>query len=320
MNRHIFLAIFIACTFVSAISQSAPAVQNDWTRIKDDKADFSILFPSDFLVDAERGLSRFYEPVVGSLPNVKEFVEKPRVLGSSRSVRMDLRVIEIRQVSGAKDYFWFFVDPKPAKDKTQDFQIGDFVGRRVVYDTDKQLSMSIGIALKSRLFVVHVAADIKDLETYEAFVTSLMLNGKPMFKRPSNTLNETKSVLVSQLRTTAEILSALNQKQQKSEIVFSEAKDPGLDNDGGLDFSRTVAILRRPEFLGQENFPQGLKLPIKIKVTFHATGKVGGIVIPEGLPKSFTDAIRKSATELRFLPAEIDGKKVDARLVVNYPF
>lgn len=115
-------------------------------------------------------------------------------------------------------------------------------------------------------------------------------------------------------------MSALNQKQQKSDIVFSVAKDPGLDNDGEVDFSRNVTIIRWPQFLGRENFPQGVKLPIKIRVTFHATGKIGAIVIPEGLPKSFTDAIRQSATELRFVPEEIDGKKVDARLVVNYPF
>lgn len=205
MIRYISLALLLTCVFVSAFGQSTPAVQNNWTRIKDDKADFSILFPSDFLVDAERAQSMLLQPALGTLPDVKNYFEKPVILGSANSVRMELKVIQIQQVSGAKDYFWFFVDPKPAKDKTQDFKIGDFAGRRVIADTDQKLSMKIGVALKSRLFVVHVSSDIKDQPIYEAFVTSLMLNGKPMFKQPSNLLNETRSVLVSQLQTSAEV-------------------------------------------------------------------------------------------------------------------
>ena len=111
------------------------------------------------MVDSERPKQTMLIPApAGMLPGLKEYIENPRITGTFKSVRMELRFIEMQQVSSAKGYFWFFTGSNPPKDKTQDFVIGDFVGRQVVYDTNKYMSMTIAIALKSRMFVVHRAA------------------------------------------------------------------------------------------------------------------------------------------------------------------
>lgn len=321
MSKCIFSLLLICVLAGGSPAQSVSSFNGESTRIKDDKADISILFPANFLVDTERPMQRMLVPApAGMLPGVKEYFEKPRVIGTLRSVRVDLRVIQMRQVSSAKEYLWLFAGPNPPKDKTQDFVIGDFVGRRVVDDTDRNLIMTIAIAFKARIFVVHIKANNEDQALYQAFLTSLMVNGKPLFTSSSAIpLNEAKNVLISQLQTSPEVLEALKQKQQKSEILVSETNDSTFENDGNVDFSRQVITLRHSEYFGENNFPKGVKMPINIRATFLATGKIGGIVIPSGMPKSFAEAVRKSATEVRFLPAEVNGKKVDASLVVKYP-
>ena len=321
--QHLFVLIILLFIVSSGFAQSKSNDGTEWTRIKDDKSEFSILFPSNFLVDNEIEKSYILAPVHASLPEVIDSFEKPRITGNRDSVRMSLSVFQLRQVSNAKNHLWYFVGRDTTKDKYQDFQIGDFVGRKTTFDTEKTLAMSVAIAIKNKVFLINASAKNEDEKIYEKFVMSLMLNGKALFKSQTSDSSDTmQSVLISSLQTSPEILEVLNRKQEKSEIkIVKGTLSQQNENTDERNFSRPLVILRKPDFefidVASRNNYSGL---VKLKINFLANGKIGDIVVVSDAGKGITELAIKAARKIKFLPAEIDGKKVDAIRAVEYAF
>lgn len=307
----------------SGFAQSKSHSDTEWMRIKDDKLEFSILFPSNFLVDNEIEKSYILAPVLASLPKVIDSFEKPRIIGNRKSVRMSLSIFQLRQVPNAKNYLWYFVGRNTTKDKYQDFQVGDFVGRKTTFDTDKALAMSVAVAVKNKVFLINASAKNEDEKIYEKFVTSLTLDGKPLFtNQKSDSSDAPQSVFISTLKTSPEILEVLNQKQEKSKIKIVKGTLSQQDeNTDEPNFSRPLIILRRPNFefidVASKNNYSGL---VKLKINFLANGKIGDIVVVSNSAKGITELAIKAARKIKFLPAEIDGKKVDITRYVEYGF
>lgn len=296
---------------------------DDWTRIKDDKTDFSISFPSNFLVDNEVEKSYIMAPVLASLPELINTFEKPRIIGNKGSVVMSLSVFQLRQVSEAKNYLWYYVGGNSPQASYQDFRAGDFVGRKTTYDGDKTQSTSIAIAVKSKVFLIYASGKKEDAAIYEKFVTSLMLNGKPLFKTSTNSAPDApRSVFVSNLQTSPEILEILNRKDDQPEVkVVKSALTAQKEDKPDLSFSRPLILLRKPMFdfidIASKNRYSGL---VKLKVNFLANGKIGDIEILSDASDDITKLAVRAAQKIRFLPAEIDGKKVDAAKTIEYAF
>jgi hypothetical protein len=305
----------------SGFAQSKSNGDIEWTRVKDDKLEFSILFPSNFLVDNEIEKSYIIAPVLASLPEVIDSFEKPKIIGNQKSVQMSLSVYQLRQVSNAKNYLWYFVGRDAPKNNYQDFQIGDFVGRKTTFDTEKKLAMSIAIAIKNKIYLINASAKNEDEKIYEKFVMSLMLNEKPLFKsQTSEPPDASQSVSISTLRTSPEILKTLNQKQENSDIKIVESTATPQEDNDEQSFSRPLILLRRPDFdfidSASRNKYSGL---VKLKVTFLASGTIGDIVVSD-VSDGLTKIAIKAAQKIKFLPAEIDGKKVDVIRTLEYAF
>lgn len=315
----ILILLFVSNGFAQAKSNN----NAEWTRIKDDKLEFSILFPSDFLVDNEIEKSFIIAPVLASLPEVIDSFEKPKIIGNKKSVTMSLSVFHLRQVSNAKNHLWYFAGRDTPKANYQDFQVGDFVGRKTTFNTEKTLAMSVAVAVKNKVFLINASAENEDESLYEKFIMSLMLNGKPLFKsQTAELLDAPQSVLISTLRTSPEILEILNQKQGKSEIkVVKNTQTQQEENKAELNVSRPLIILRRPYFefvdVASRNNYSGL---VKLKVNFLASGKIGDIIIVSDSPNGLTELAIKAAQKIKFLPAEINGKKADLTKTIEYAF
>ena len=321
--QHSYIFIILLFFVSNGFAQSKSNNAAEWTQIKDDRLEFSILFPSNFLVDNEIEKSYILAPVPASLPEVIDSFEKPKIIGNKKSVSMSLSVFQLRQVSNAKNYLWYFVGRDTPKTNYQDFQVGDFVGRKINFDTEKSLAMLIAIAIKNKVFLINASAKNEDKNLYDKFIMSLMLNGKPLFKsQTSEPLDAPQSVFISTLRTSSEILEAINQKQEKSEIkAVKNTQTQQEENEAEQNFSRPLIILRRPYFefvdVASKNNYSGL---VKLKVNFLASGKVGGIIIVSDSPDGITKIAIKAAKKIKFLPAEIDGKKVDVTKTIEYAF
>jgi TonB family protein len=295
--------------------------EDKWIRIKDDKSEFSILFPPNFLIDNEIEKSYILAPVLASLPEPVDLYEKPKIIANRKSVTMSLSIYQLRNVSAAKNYLWYFVGQDTPKANFQDFQIGDFVGRKITFDAEKGLATSVVIATKNKVYLINASAKKEDEEIYRQFVTSLVLNGNQPFKsqtsEPADTL---QSVLTSTLRTSQEILDALNQKHEKSEIRVTKST-AAAQNEGRAEqnFSRPMILLRQPPAAFTDDARRrNTSGYVKLKVTFLASGKIGDIVVVSELPHGLTESSIKAAQKIRFLPAEIDGKKVDVTSTIEY--
>lgn len=305
------------------ISQSSSIPDADWTQIRDDKLEFSISFPSDFLVDNEIEKSYILAPVLASLPEVIDSFEKPKIIGNKKSARMSLSVFYLRQVPNAKNYLWYFVGSDTPKSNYQDFQKGEFVGRATTFDTEKTMSMSIAIAAKNKVFLINAFAKNDDKSIYEKFITSLMLNGVPLLKSPSaDAVIAPRSLFISALQTSPEILDVLKRKRKKFKIeVTTRTGVQENENDAVIDYSRPLIILRKPDFdfidIASKNNYSGL---VRLRTKFLANGEIGDIVIVSESPKEITQLSISAVQKIKFLPAEINGKKVDATKTLEYGF
>ena len=322
--RGLYFLIIIFFLASGVFSQTRINDDAKWTRVEDSKFQVSLLFPSNYLVDNEEIKSPIITPVVGEFPKFIEYRRKPYIIGFHRSVRMSISVCQLIQVPAAKQYLWFFVSPDTPKDKYEEFQLGDVLGRKTLYDKDDALAINIAFAVKSRIYLINASAKKEDKEIYEKFITSLMINGTFLFKgQTPETTNTAQTVAISTLQTSPEILEALNQKPGKDDGEV-EKLTPGSSTEDDEDerkFSRPVYILRQPF----PSFPSpiGRKRKsgsVKLKISFLASGKIGKIIVLFGAPDSYVEAAVKAARGIKFLPAEIDEKKADAIKTREYQF
>lgn len=324
MTRFQNLNFFIILLFFVCSGYGQTDSNNDtkWTQIKDDKLNFSILFPSDFLVDNEIEKSYIIAPVLASLPEVITYFEKPKIIGNEKSVQMSLSVYQLRQVSNAKNYLWFFIGRDSPKSNYQDFGNGDFVGRITTYDTEKRLAMTVAIAIKNKIYLINASAKNEDEKTYKKFVTSLMLNGESLFKSQTSEIPKvSQNVFITALRTSPEILQTLNRKQENynGRIVENTVDVEEKDNNE-QNFSRPLILLRRPDFdfidSASRNDYSGL---VRLKVIFSANGTIGDIFVSNA-SDGLTKLAVKAAQKIIFLPAESEGRKVDVTRTIVYAY
>jgi hypothetical protein len=317
--RLFFSFAFLLAAFFSAHAQNQPG--EHWARINDDKID--ILIPPHYLVDNEIEKSFILAPVRASLPEVIDLFEKPRITGHLKSVRVNLSVYQLRQVPAAKNFLWYFAGRDNAQNTSQKIESGDFSGRIDFLDTEKTLRTRVVVAVKSRVYVIDVYGKKEDRQIYERILGSLSFGGQTLFKlQPNASPVSAKPVSISDLRTSPEILQALIQKQDKSEIkIDKENLNLYVDTDDERDFSRPLVILRQPlTIFSPETKAEEKTGTIKLKITFLASGKIGGVTAYSDLPEEMVDQTLKSVRKIKFLPAEIDGKKVDSAYTVRYVF
>jgi hypothetical protein len=56
----------------------------------------------------------------------------------------------------------------------------------------------------------------------------------------------------------------------------------------------------------------------KLKVDFRADGQIGDIIAYSNSKKDFVKSCVDAARKIKFIPAQIDGKNVDATMIVAY--
>lgn len=306
----------------SGFGQVSPSQSDNWTEIKDDSLGFSIQFPSDFLVDNDMEKSFLIAPVFASLPKVVDVFERPRVIAYKDKTSFELSVIQLRVVSSAKDHLQYYIDPNATD--FQNFQVGSFVGRKTNYETEKSQSTVIVIATKNRVVRIFATAPKDDKQNYEKFVLSLKLNGGYVFKNDSSKIpTATASVTTSSLKTSAEISEALRSKTKAPDENIVRGKTPVVtsENESETKYSRPLIILRRPNAIPPSaTVGQKIAGTVKLKIEFLSSGKLGKITVLSELPFGLTDAALTSARNIVFLPAEVDGKKVNVSKSVSYGF
>jgi TonB family protein len=323
MSRFSFLPLlFLAMFAVTTFAQNS-VIDNQWSQFKDDKLSFSISFPSEYVIDNEIPKSSLVAPVEFSLPEVIDYFEKPKIISSQRSATLSLSIFQLPQAPDAKKYLWYFLGPVQSQDRYQDFKIGDFAGRKIDYSTDTSLSTSIIIAVSNKVLVVRASAKNEDREIYEKFLMSVNIEGNSLFGASSAAaLNPNQAMTFSTLQTSPEVIESLNKGVNKSSLKIIKTDNSATEEKDERKFSRSLIILRKPTPNYNYAFVRDkISLKIRLKVLFLSNGQIGSIALADGTANdNFTESAIKAVQKMKFLPAEIDGKKVEVSRIVEYSF
>lgn len=301
---------FFVIAFFWQIDVTHSQVQKDWVTLRDDKLGFALSFPSNYLVDNESEKSFILDPVLGSLPRVVDSQTKTKIFGYMQSAFMTLRVTELRPVSSAKDFIWFFAGPNNSTETRQQFRAGDFVGIKLTRSQEAGRYFSRVIFAKgNKILDISCFAKSKDKDAYDRFLRSLVLDGNEVFGKQGASQQQ-YVVSFSELKTSPEISAMLTlRKRQKIKVTRVPSLE-SLSAEDGKEFTRPLIILRQPPFLFTTPGAKPVET-VKLRVTFLASGEISEIEVANDVSDPFVKSVVESTKKTIFLPAEIDGKKVD---------
>lgn len=316
----ILLAPATVC-FAQEASQSASKI--GWTEVYDEKVNYSVSFPPNFLVDNEAQKDFLLAPVLFSFPDLFDTIEKPDIISYQKSVSMFLSVYDLR-LTRAKDHLHLFT--RSYSDKPyQDFRLGDFTGRKITFDDDKTLGTYIVAAVKNKIIIISAFAEEEDFEIYERFLMSIKINGKTFLKSDSKTEYAGKNdrLSIDELKTSPEISDALNQKNKKRDFssnqiqIYPENKENDKEK---IKVSRPVIILRQPRKSLFSETTKNFRGILKVRVSFQDDGKIGDVIFLSDAPNFLLKSVFAEIQEIKFLPAELEGKKINFTKLMEYHF
>jgi len=105
---------------------------------------------------------------------------------------------------------------------------------------------------------------------------------------------------------------------------------PGGGGGGGVDYARPfkqnevtrkALITFKPEPGFTEEAPKNnVTGVVRLRAVLHASGAIQGISVVKGLPDGLTEKAMQAARQIRFTPAEKDGRAVSQYVVLEYNF
>lgn len=320
-----FLIIILLAQIIVCPAQESfqTASKIGWTEVYDEKLNYSISFPSDFLVDNEIQKHFLLAPFLLTAPDLANTIEKPNIISYQKSVSMFLTVYDLR-FARAKDYFHFFI--RGYADKPyQDFRLGDFTGRKITLDDDKKLGTYIIAAVKNKMITISALADEEDFEIYERFLMSIKINGKTFLKSDSKKEYAGKNdrLSITELKTSPEISDALNRKNEKRDFSLNQIQIEPENKEKDKEkkkVSRPAVILRRPRDSTYSLAAQNFKGIVKVRVSFQENGKIGDVIFLSDAPVLILKSVFAEIQEIKFLPAELEGKKINSTKLMEYHF
>jgi TonB family protein len=303
----IFTILLIFVLSAAAFAQKTESAK--WTKIANPKDNFSFALPADFLVDNEDDKSRAFANQDG----VSMRVEMDEGGGKSR-------LNMYRQV------------PSPLKNGST-FTLGDFTGDVYMNLTKGFFTMSAYVASPKAFYLITVSSKDNKSPALNAFLLSIKFGDKPLLKQENPAVSgEEKAVSLASLPTSPIILAALSRKtsgkfqvkydEEKVKYTGGDDKDDLNDNPAEvIKYSRSLIILRKPQTRYTDSARQeGVQGTIRLRIVFRADGQIGDITVLHKLGGGLTESAIDAARQIKFLPAEIDGKAVDVTKTIEYSF
>lgn len=299
----IITALFL--TFILSLAATAQET-GKWTKIASPKGDFIAQMPPDFLVDNEDDAYRVYAFHNEATMRI--------VIDETSDAKSRLKMM--RQFPGAREA------------RVTQFDIGSFSGKMYTYEREKGISVSIYLASSKAFITVSASAKEESNAALKNFLYSIRANNQTLFKNPPLINQDAgEPISVAALRTSPIVLSMLKIKDgEKAPVKYAledskKKKDDDEEEDDAVKYSRPLITLRKPRAsytdTARGNNVQGI---VRMKIVFRSDGRIGAITVLQKLDGSLTAEAVNAARKIKFVPAEIDGKAVDAAKVVEYTF
>jgi TonB family protein len=294
------VTIFIVLAILAICSTAQSVNEANWTTISSKNGDFSVALPADFLVydNADRNETT----LLSSFGDSSYKISMIESTNGKERLNFTRKQDKLHEGSQAENY------------KMGRFEIATYTIEKNVY------SLSIYIASSSAFYSISILAKSRDNKAVGAFLKSILLNGKPIIKQSNAPAPIAgKSISAKTLKTSQLIDEALQLKQtQKIEIQHD-----GLIDKVNLDifYSRQLVLLRKERPTYTESARQdSVQGTVELQILFKGDGNIGKISVVRGLRSGLTNEAIRVAKNIKFLPAEIDGKPVDVTTYVEYGF
>ncbi len=298
MKRLLILPILILS--VTAIFAQPKAANSEWVRIEGFVREYSFLMPEGYFVYRNKKTSETY------LSSYKNDVSINIHITSEFSPRERLKGLEEKYDGGDCKYDYY--------------TLGPYSGKFFTCENSKQFSKTIYLASGSGYFKIVVGALSEFEKDVTKFLGSLRFHGAPLFRRYNESVSsDEKSLSVLDLKNDPLVEEYLN-KPDNENIKWGNSgnlKAAFFDADSAV-YSRDLIILRRktPKF----SFKRGSFISVKIKIHFPVSGKIEKVEVISSTGTDHTEKVIESLKEMKFIPAQIDGKDVECSRVMQFGF
>jgi hypothetical protein len=293
--------LFVALTFAFSLAAQENAAAK-WMRVEFENKNFSVAFPPNFLVDAEK----------------RDEGQRYRVIGFQNGVKMELTVYKTNSPKTRLKELAFMQGMR-----VTNFTTNGFTGKKTTsVEFSKIYFESVYLASEEYYYFLHVRSRTSDKAELKRFLYSLTLGGKQLFVQTEKLNLPEETVALDTLQTSAEVTEAYARKSgKKNGKVTYEADSPDIVEGDDETLSRPPLVLVRPKLEFKPplngNTRDGF-LIVKLKINFLANGEIGDIIVYSDSKGDFARACVEAAQKMKFVPAQLNGKNVDATSVFEY--
>jgi hypothetical protein len=304
MIRNTFICCLLLIFALSCLGQdNLSTTEAKWTRIVTENKEISLDLPADFLVDAEK----------------KDFDgQRLRLNAVQNGVQME---ILIYNVDNPKKYLQQ-IRIKGESKKIGDGDDGFLLKRLSSNEEDKFFADTFFLASKKNFYILSIFAENGNKPEISRFFYSVKTRGKSIFinKNGENERVE-KSISIAELKTSPEVLTALNQTDENSdrkikyEFKKIDIKEPAVD----FSIQEPIILISpylsgksysvRPTFFASRVGQNSGEATFKVKLL--SNGKVGDITVYSMSDRRILYEFVEGIKRVRFLPAVKNGKAVD---------
>src|SRR5687767_13386772 len=270
----------------------------EWQKIVSSSGDFSVSLPAGYIVQ-------------------KDPSGQTNLFGSAGEASFEVGMLK---TSFAKDWLKNKKNVLPKKGKTLELEIGDARARSYTFKSPNLFRTSLWIATKKGSYKVDLTAPSAETDGLARIMASLRLYGKPVV---TNSKVDGPAIVaelkVDDLRTSEIVKAALERKQ--TEPIDVDITPLSEEPEDEVVYTRPVilAFRQRPTYTERAR-TDNVQGSILARVLFKANGNIGKITIIKGLPSGLNDQVVQAAKAIKFVPAEINGKPVDAERTIEYTF
>lgn len=299
---YLFCLILLSTSILTAQNTTANI---QWTTLETPKKDLSFAVPENFLIDNEDG--------------------QHNIFAYHNQVRVNVSIDKGESPKNRIKSFRAF--PVKTEAQISHFELGDFIGDVYKLENEKTITITVYAASSRAFYTIVAISEDNSSSTFEKFIYSIKLNGKPLFDR-KNSMNEMESprISIESLNTSPVILEVLKNKSSKKardakkyEIKYETEVDKTVEEN--KNYSRPLIVLRKTQPRYSDSARNSnISGDVKLKVHFQANGEIGAITVISKLERGLEKNAIEAASKIKFLPAEIDGKSVDVFKEIIYTF
>ena len=206
---------------------------------------------------------------------------------------------------------------KKDQENYKEFSIGDFLIRTIEIDKDQDHSFTVYAGSKKNYYFIVVKSPSEKDAVATSVKNSLRFDGKSIIQNTVDAKIEGKSLVIENLKSSPIVETALN-KKCSGEIRYGYESKDSDDKSKRPRYSREAVILVMPRIESPDSGPSSGT--IQLRVLLGSNGCVSGAIVVKSPSKEAVNVALKAASQIKFLPAMIDGKPADSYKMFEYSY